>query len=344
MLNNENEKMGEAMSGFCPNCEKESPLLIVQKAEDFNVRGEIISVEVEFYQCQECGEEFEGSNSVIDPYEIAYREYRARKGMLQPEDIRDFRIKRGLTQKEFSDLLGIGIATLNRYENGALQSEAHDRVIKLAMEPRNFLSLVSNSQGILSDSKKQKIMSQLAEETEVSWLEITKDVFGNYNADLYSGYKKFDLAKFFEAIKFFCFQERIFKTKLMKLLFYADFGHFKKYSVSITGARYARLPYGPVPDQFERWLAVLILDDNGVRKEEEWMQDYPGEVYVGNTSPDISIFTPSELRVLATVKEAFQEFSAKRMSDVSHNEKGYRETETARLIPYSYALELSFEF
>lgn len=344
MLNNKNEKMGEAMNGYCPNCEKESPLLIVQKAEDFNVRGEIISVDVEFYQCQECGEEFEDSNSVIDPYETAYREYRARKGMQQPEEIRDFRIKRGLTQKEFSDLLGIGIATLNRYENGALQSEAHDRVIMLAMEPRNFLSLISNSQGILSDSKKQKIISQLAEETEVSWLEITKDVFGNYNADLYSGYKKFDLAKFFEAIKFFCFQERIFKTKLMKLLFYADFGHFKKYSVSITGARYARLPYGPVPDQFERWLAVLILDDNGVQKEEEWMQDYPGEVYVGTTSPDISIFTPSELRVLATVKEAFQEFSAKRMSDVSHNEKGYRKTETARLIPYSYALELSFEF
>lgn len=332
------------MNGFCPNCEKESPLLIVRKAEDFNVRGEIISVEVEFYQCQECGEEFEDSKSAIDPYEIAYREYRTRKGMLQPEDIRDFRIKRGLTQKEFSDLLGIGIATLNRYENGALQSEAQDRVIKLAMEPRNFLSLISNSQGILSDPKKQKIISQLAEETEVSWLEITKDVFGNYNADLYSGYKKFDLAKFFEAIKFYCFQERIFKTKLMKLLFYADFGHFKKYSVSITGARYARLPYGPIPDQFERWLAVLILDDNGVRKEEEWMQEYPGEVYIGNTSPDISIFTPSELRVLATVKEVFQDFSAKRISDISHNERGYQETENARLIPYSYASELSFEF
>lgn len=332
------------MNGFCPNCEKESSLLLVRKAEDFSVRGEIINVEVEYYQCQECGEEFEDSKSAIDPYEIAYREYRARKGMLQPEDIRNFRIKRGLTQKEFSELLGIGIATLNRYENGALQSEAHDRVIKLAMEPRNFLSLISNSQGILSDSKKEKIISQLAEETEVSWLEITKDVFGNYNADLYSGYKKFDLVKFFEAIKFFCFHERIFKTKLMKLLFYADFGHFKKYSVSITGARYARLPYGPVPDQFERWLAALILDEDGVRKEEDWNQDYPGEVYVGNRSPDLSIFTPSELRVLASVKEVFQNFSAKRMSDLSHNEKGYQETETACLISYSYASELNFEF
>jgi putative zinc finger/helix-turn-helix YgiT family protein len=336
--------MRDAMNSFCPNCEKESPLEIVRKVEEFNVRGEVIVVEVEYYQCQECGEEFENSKSAIDPYEIAYREYRARKGLLQPEEIREFRIKRGLTQKEFSELIGIGIATLNRYENGALQSEAHDRVIKLVMDPRNFLNLISNSQGILSDSKRQKIMSQLTEETEVSWLEITKDVFGNYNADIYSGYKKLELGKFFEAIKFFCFQDRIFKTKLMKLLFYADFGHFKKYSVSITGARYARLPYGPVPDQFERWLAALVLDDEGIRKEEDWNYDYPGEVYVSNTSPALSIFSPSELRVLATVKEVFRDFGAKKISDISHNEKGYQDTETAHLISYGYASQLSFDF
>jgi putative zinc finger/helix-turn-helix YgiT family protein len=332
------------MNGFCPNCEKESPLEIVRKVEEFDVRGEIIPVEVEFYQCQECGEEFENSKSPIDPYETAYREYRSRKGMLQPEEIRDFRTSRGLTQKEFSDLLGIGIATLNRYENGALQSEAHDRVIRLAMDPRNFLYLISKSQGVLGDPKRKEIISQLTEETEVSWLENTRIVFGNYNADIYSGYKKFEMGKFFEAIKYFCYQDRIFKTKLMKLLFYADFGHYKNYSVSITGARYARLPYGPVPDQFERWLAALVLDEESIRKEEDWNHDYPGEVYVSVTAPDLSIFSPSELRVLAAVKEVFQNFTAKRISDISHNEVGYRKTETSQLISYDYASLLSFDF
>jgi putative zinc finger/helix-turn-helix YgiT family protein len=332
------------MNGFCPNCEKETSLKMVSKVEEFNVRGEVIDVEAEYYQCQECGEEFENSKSAIDPYEMAYREYRERKGMLQPEEIREFRIEHGLTQKEFSNLLGIGIATLNRYENGALQSEAHDRVIQLVMEPRNFLRLISDSEGVVSDSKRQKLLSLLTEETQVSWLEITKDAFGNYSPDLYSGYKKLDLAKFFESIKYFCYQERIFKTKLMKLLFYADFGHYKKYSVSITGARYARLPYGPVPDQFERWLAALVWDDEGILKEEDWNYEYPGEIYVSVIAPDLSIFSPSELRVLATVKEVFQDFSAKKISDVSHNEQGYRETDSAQLISYGYASQLSFDF
>jgi len=332
------------MNGFCPNCEKISPLELVRKGEEFNVRGEIIVVDVEYYHCLECNEEFEDSKPSIDSYDVAYREYRLRKGFLQPEEIRKLRNQRGLTQKEFSDLLGIGIATLNRYENGALQSQAHDRSIKLAMEPRNFLNLLSNSQGIVNDPKKQKIINQLTEETELSFIESTKDVFGSYKADLYSGHKGFELEKFFEAIKFFCFQDHIFKTKLMKLLFYADFGHFKKYSVSITGARYARLPYGPVPDQFERWLVTLFQDYEGIQKEEVWNNEYPGEVYFSNVSLDSSIFSASELRILAAVKEKFKDYTAKQISDTSHNEKGYQETENAHLISYNYASQLSLDF
>ena len=332
------------MNGFCPNCEKESPLEVIRKTAEFNIRGDTILVEVELYRCQECEEEFENPKSDFDPYDLAYREYRKRKGMVQPEEIREFRIRNGLTQKEFSGLLGMGIATLNRYENGALQSEAQDRIIKLAMEPRNFANLVLDSRGVLSESMKQEIIHRVRGETEISWLETTKEIYGSYSADLFSGYKKFELEKFFQAIKFFCFQEGVFKTKLMKLLFYADFGHFKKYTVSITGARYARLPYGPVPDQFEKWLDALTRDEEGFRKEEIWYGENPGELFICDNRPDLAIFSPSELRVLAAVKEGFQDFSAKQISELSHGETGYQETENAQLIPYSYAEQLKMDF
>ena len=129
----------------------------------------------------------------------------------------------------------------------------------------------------------------------------------------------------------------------MKLLFYADFGHFKTYSVSITGARYSRLPYGPVPDQFERWLSAIVLENEGIRYEQDWNYDYPGEVYVSVTAPDLAIFLPSELRVIAAVKEVFQNFCAKKISDISHDEVAYQKTETSQLISYDYASVLSFD-
>jgi DNA-binding XRE family transcriptional regulator len=108
-------------------------------------------VEVQFYRCQVCGEEFENSLSALDPYEMAYREYRTRKRLVQPEAIREFRIRRGLSQQELGELLGIGVATLNLYENGALQSEADNRVIKLAMEQGEPSGSGSNSQAASDD-------------------------------------------------------------------------------------------------------------------------------------------------------------------------------------------------
>ena len=91
------------------------------------------------------------------------------------------------------------------------------------------------------------------------------------------------------------------------------------------------------------WLAALILDMR-VFKEEDWVNDYPGEVYVCNSTPTFSIFSASELRILAAVKDVFQSYSAKKISDISHNEKGYQETENAQLISYRYAEQLSFNF
>jgi hypothetical protein len=60
-------------------------------------------------------------------------------------------------------------------------------------------------------------------------------------------------------------------------------------------------------------------------------------------APDLPICSPSELRVLAAVKEVFQNFGAKKLSDISQNEVGHREIETSRLISYDYASELSFD-
>lgn len=53
--------------------------------------------------------------------------------MVQPEDIKKFRKELGLTQREWSEILGIGFATLNRDENGVLQSEGHDQIIRLSI-------------------------------------------------------------------------------------------------------------------------------------------------------------------------------------------------------------------
>jgi hypothetical protein len=48
----------------------------------------------------------------------------------------------------------------------------------------------------------------------------------------------------------------------------------------------------------------------------------------------------SELKILASVKEYFKTFSAKKITEFSHKEKGYTELPQGRLISYAYADEL----
>ena len=329
------------MNAFCPNCEQETEQRPVRRLAELDIRGETIPVEVEYQHCETCGEDFEVPRPDYDPLEAAYREYRRRQGMLQPEEIRAFRKTLGLTQGELSRLLGIGIATLNRYENGALQSAAHDQSIRLCMRPANLLRILEQKPDVVSGERRERLLRQLqsAGPDCGDLLEEAIEQFGSYPPSVLSGWVRFDAAKLFEAIKYFCFDAGVVKTKLMKLLYYADCKHFRDHGVSITGTRYAHALHGPVPDRFETWLAALSEWTQEIQAEEQDFGDCLGTVYTGR-KPDLTLFGASELEALAFVKHTFQAYSARRIRDLSHEERGYQETRNGELISYEYALEL----
>jgi putative zinc finger/helix-turn-helix YgiT family protein len=331
------------MKGICPNCEKTRELEAVTADEEIKVRGETFTVRVSYMKCRTCGETFEDPTSPQDPLDKAYREYRQRRGMLQPEEMRDLRERYGLTQGDMGKILGWGAVTLSRYENGALQAEAHEKAFRLAMEPRNLLRLLEETpEGGVAEDKKARIVRDLkALEEEACTLErIFTDRFGRYEPDGFSGYRKLDLEKLFSAILYFC-KGGVLKTKLNKLLFYADFKHFKEYAVSITGVRYARLPFGPVPDRYEYYYAALIHEEKAIGVNEViYLDGHCGEEFSAEREPNLSLFSDSELKILATVKEFFQDFNAKTISEFSHEERGYCETPTGKLISYEFSEEL----
>lgn len=334
------ERRGE-MKGLCPNCEKVTDLNIFKTKEVFNVRSEPIEVDVEYYKCMECEKEFEDPRSKSDPFEKAYREYRNRHSMVHPEEIRSLRKHYGLTQRELSRLIGWGGATLSRYENGALQDITHDRFLQLLKKPENLQSLILKNGDFLPDEKKERILAELSAEIGESCTipEFIEEHFGKYEPEIDSGFNKLNLDKLFEAIKFFA-TEGVFKTKLCKLLFYADFKHFKDYAVSITGVRYVHLPHGPVPDNYEHYFAILIHDEKVIQPREIDYNDFVGEKLYAEKEPDTSVYKTSELEILGYVKNFFKKHTAKAIRDSSHNERGYKETNVGEVISYKYADDL----
>ena len=122
------------MNVSCPTCENEKYIELVNEYRELKIRDEPVRFTIEFRRCNKCGEEFVIPGIDSDPLDKAYRAYRTKHNFLQPEEIKDFRKRYNLKQGELASLLGLGGATISRYENGKLQDDTHDKLLRLAAE------------------------------------------------------------------------------------------------------------------------------------------------------------------------------------------------------------------
>lgn len=324
--------------GFCPNCEKETQLKRKECLESFQVRGDTIDVPVTIFVCKKCGTDFYVPDS--DPNDSAFREYRKKHRWTQPEEIVAFRKQYGFLQVELADLLGWGVATLSRYENGALQSESHERVLGLLREPLNILRLLKENRGSFSPERRRDLISALTPRRSEVISKLFEVVLTKDDVDEYSGYRKFDLNRLKSVIQFFC-KGGCQKTNLNKLLFYADFKACKEFGLSITGTRYVKIDYGPVIDDFNLYFASMV--EEGLLEVDEifYLNGYVGERYIAKSEPDLSNFNSSEREVLLLVRRDLGGLTAKEIADRSHQEVAYKRTDEKKFISYIHSKELS---
>ncbi len=148
------------MPEYCLHCDYEEELELSRKPVTITVRGEEFEVTKEFYQCPACGESFTSSFD-HDPLDEAYRNYRKRHQLLQPEEIRRWRENSGLTSIEVSELFSWESTTLRGYEVGALQTEEHDRQLKWLMQSLNLLLLVESQSKVLNEERRKVLIWQI---------------------------------------------------------------------------------------------------------------------------------------------------------------------------------------
>tara|TARA_R110002110_G_scaffold415794_1_gene656137 strand:+ start:5625 stop:6668 length:1044 start_codon:yes stop_codon:yes gene_type:complete len=327
---------------ICPYCVQQTELEQIVGDEAVVVRGESISVPSTYFHCLRCNQDFDDPRAEDDVLDLAYREYRRRNNMLQPEEIREFRKKFNLTQKELCELLSWGEVTISRYEKGKLQENGHDTLLRLIQNPINMLDLIRKKQKLFTPEKKEVLTEQLTKmvQLENNFVDTYQSIFGNYDKNIFSGWQKLNISKVITMIRFFCYPSGQFKTKLNKLLFYADFEHYAKHETSITGLQYVKMQYGPVPSNYERYQVYLIENDMIEIEEIVFPDDSSGEKLKSKKGPDLSCFSESEVHVLTKVKDLFNSITCKKISDISHEEEAYINTKDRNFISYEYANSL----
>lgn len=330
---------------YCVICGDDREFRHERKPTEFEVRGETLKFDVPVKVCPNCGTVEE--EEAVDPAEIAFGEYRKRKGLLTPEEIKSIRKRFRLSQKSLAVLLGMSEATVNRYEGGGLQDEAHDQAIRACQNLEVMRDLLSRRGDRLSAWQRQKIQQALdGEEEKRRGLLVDPDRLWNMpdECSLTTGFRRFDYGRYVAVVVWFCRRlNTITPTSLNKLLFYADFLCFRSESVSLTGTAYRRLAYGPVPADFGGLREQMELDQFVEIREVKWQNGNVGEEYrVGPRANELDVlFSPREFKVLHTVVKAFEGASPSQISDRSHAESAWRDTEDQALISYEKAADLS---
>jgi len=110
------------------------------------------------------------------------------------------------------------------------------------------------------------------------------------------------------------------ETVLYKMLYFADFDYYERYQEYLTGMRYRKLAFGPVPLFIESFLQYL-MERKDLQRIKCRYQGYVQTRYLPLQSPDRSLLSARELGVIDDVIRRFSDLSAAAISAISHNDQ-----------------------
>jgi uncharacterized phage-associated protein len=115
------------------------------------------------------------------------------------------------------------------------------------------------------------------------------------------------------------------ETVLYKLLYFSDFNYYEMYEEQMTGARYRKLSYGPVPQSVEKILGQMI-EKGQLQQIKTDYHGFPQTRYIPLVKSDLTTLKASEVEVIDRVLDQMSDWSASMISEYSHGDKPWKVT------------------
>ena len=316
-------------------------MTLVKEWRDMTYRKETYPIYFHFYQCQVTGEQFESEEQSLLNFNQVVNQYRVQHHIPFPEEIKKIREKYGLSAAKMSSVMGMGPNSWRNYEADEVPSKVHANLIQMISDPENFKEYIEKFSEV-EDKDREKILHQISLITKGDCFCYDPLMRFNSQPDITTGFKAFDIEKTKNVIMFFAQHLRPFKTKLNKLLFYTDFIHFRKHSQSITGLKYAAIPFGPVPEKYDVLFGLMAEQDYF---DIQYQMSNYGEVEQILPNPD-NVFnanqlTASELEAMKIVLNRFRNTTSSEIAEISHHERAWQDNiDGKKIIPFHYAFDL----
>lgn len=139
------------------------------------------------------------------------------------------------------------------------------------------------------------------------------------------------------------------ETVLYKLLYFCDFDYFEIYETPLTGMKYKKMQFGPIPNQalFNPVINEMKKDGAIERISKPYVNDTIQTRYLNFVAADLSVFgTDLEkmLTVANAVIERLSSMSARKIEDHSHGDYPWKSHKYEEEIDYSSVFNRNGEF
>lgn len=320
---------------YCDNCDSLVEYEIIEKKEVYNLRGDLIEINSYVAKCKTCNSE------LFEPYlenenlKQLYRKYAKKHNLILPEDIKSMREKYDVSQTLFAIILGIGEATIERYESGSLPSESISNLIKSAENPLFFSRMLENNKSKLTKTDYERIKKNIEEikDFNVNYLSTLEQVYlQTTNSKDLNFQKLYEVvAELFNAIKKLGINF-LYKTKFVKLLWLIESSYYDTFGEKLTGLDFAHLPYGPVPER--HYILLEIMKEAKIINIEE-VDDEPDKAYTILYPNDLSyakFLEVSEQDFIEQIVGKYGSLNAKELTELTHNDLRWINTKDGELI------------
>lgn len=145
---------------------------------------------------------------------------------------------------------------------------------------------------------------------------------------------RFDEEKFINALAFFAHRgvADLTKLKAAKLLYFTDKFHLTRFGRPVIGDRYYCLKYGPLPSAADNYMDEAELSARTGEKQFDALFDRyltvdaapPYPLYKAKHSPDLDVFSESDLEALENTLQQYGRYSAWELVDLTHDELPFK--------------------
>lgn len=300
---------------------------------NYITKGKNISFKSKRRFCKACNNLVYDSELDNIASKLALETYSKEYGITK-EEIIALRKRYDLSQELFSKIIGCAKKTLVSYEKGdSIPNDSYLILLKsINNNPETILTIIESNKDLFNNKDYIKINNKVANNIKQLHDE------SSFIPTEYNGYSNLSKDKIYNIILYLS-SDNILKTKLLKEMFYIDFLYYKNNCKSLTGLEYAKLPYGPVPDQFEE-IINTCSKENIINYEVVFENNYECHNIKANKKFNKDIFSKEELEIIELVKNNFKKYSSKDIVEYSHKEKAFKEPKYGDKISYDYAFDI----